>query len=91
NCFVLGEDRNNISVKIPNTKNVSTLRQAIKEKNAIHHVDANTLALWRVSIPDDNNLELKLSELDLVDVVSEARRLARRCRFAVSTTTTLNV
>ncbi|KAH9167869.1 hypothetical protein EDB89DRAFT_1649638 [Lactarius sanguifluus] len=70
NCFVLGEDRNNIfSVKIPNTENVSSLRRAIKDKNNItfRDVEADTLTLLRVSVPDDDNPKLKLSELDLVD------------------------
>ncbi|KAH8990254.1 hypothetical protein EDB92DRAFT_778999 [Lactarius akahatsu] len=70
NCLVRGGDRRNVfSVEIPSTENVSTLREAIKDENNItfRDVDAYTLTLWRVSIPNDSNFELKLSELDLVD------------------------
>ncbi|KAH9046591.1 hypothetical protein EDB84DRAFT_1264903 [Lactarius hengduanensis] len=70
NCLVLGEDRNNIfTVKIPSTKSVSILKDAIKDKMrpTFDHIAAKTLTLWQVSIPDDSNLKLKLSELDLAD------------------------
>ncbi len=70
NCLMLGEDRKHIfPLSIPGTKTVGALREAIKDKkkNAFYHVDADALILWRVSIPDDDSLELKLSELNLVD------------------------
>ncbi|KAH9000159.1 hypothetical protein EDB92DRAFT_1939906 [Lactarius akahatsu] len=70
NCLVLGEDGSNIfTVKIPSTENVSILSAVIRNelRPTFDHVDAYTLTLWQVSIPDDSNLKLKLSELDLAD------------------------
>jgi Crinkler effector protein N-terminal domain len=69
NYFVQGQDpRHNVStVVIPNTKNVSALRQAIwKEKeHAFKGVDANTLVLWKVSIPSDSLVERDPRIIDL--------------------------
>ncbi len=70
NCLMLGEGRGHIfPLEIPGTKTVGALREAIKDKkkNAFYHVDADTLILWRVSVPDDGSLKLKLSGLNLVD------------------------
>jgi hypothetical protein len=56
NCLVQGDDlRNAFSVEIASTKNVSALKQRIrKEKEpAFDHVPADTLVLWKVSIPAD--------------------------------------
>ena len=54
NCFVLGETLQNIfPVKIDAAKNVSILKEFIKERKkfAFEHVDAKTLMLWKVSMP----------------------------------------
>ena len=54
NCLVLGETpQNTFPVEINAAKNVSTLKEFIKEQNkhAFQHIDANTLMLWKVSIP----------------------------------------
>ena len=54
NCFVLGETLQNIfTVKIDAAENVGTLKQLIKEekKPAFDDVVADTLTLWRVSMP----------------------------------------
>ncbi|KAH9004561.1 hypothetical protein EDB86DRAFT_1960635 [Lactarius hatsudake] len=70
NCLVFGEDNKSVfTLKIPGTENVSILKEAIKDKMrpAFDHIAANTLTLWQVSIPNDSNLKLKLSELDLSD------------------------
>ena len=61
NCFVLGETLQNIfPVKIDAAKNVSILKEFIKERKkfAFEHVDAKTLMLWKVSMPysDINSL-----------------------------------
>jgi hypothetical protein len=68
NCFVQGDDPRNVStVVIPKTKNVSALRQAIrKEKeHAFKGFDADTLVLWKVSIPSDSLVEQDPRIIDL--------------------------
>jgi len=57
NCFVLGDDPDrNFTVEIPKNKNVSILKDLIREKKAHHfeHVDASDLDLWQVSFPIDD-------------------------------------
>ena len=54
NCLVLGEaPENTFPVEIDATKSVGSLKKSIKEEktHAFQHVDANTLTLWKVSIP----------------------------------------
>ncbi|KDR71093.1 hypothetical protein GALMADRAFT_144169 [Galerina marginata CBS 339.88] len=57
NCFFLGDlpDRMFI-VKIPKNKNVSILKDLIKEKNprSLRNVAASNLDLWQVSFPADH-------------------------------------
>jgi len=51
NCFVLGEDADNVfTVKLPKTDNVSILKKVIKEEKArlLAHVDASDLELFQV-------------------------------------------
>ena len=50
-------------VKIAGTESVSALKDAIKEKKqpAFDHVPANTLILWKVSFPVDENLDGNLT------------------------------
>jgi len=57
NCFVLGDDEDQVfTVEIETNKNVSILKDLIKEKKAPHlnHVAASDLELWNVSFPIDN-------------------------------------
>jgi hypothetical protein len=68
NCLVLGEPRGHIfPVEIAATKTVGALKDAIKEKkqHTFQHVDADALVLWRVSVPDNEDLVETLR--DLVD------------------------
>ena len=72
NCLVLGDNRNHIfPVKIPSTESVGTLKKAIKDekKNSLQFVDADSLILWKVSIPVDKDFEysLKAHHPDFVD------------------------
>jgi len=70
NCFVLGDDPGRVfSIRIAATDSVITLRKLIKDEkqHTFEHVPANTLVLWRVSIPVDENLRESLSKLELVD------------------------
>jgi hypothetical protein len=54
NCFVLGDDPDRMfTVEIAKTKNVSILKDLIKEKKAsqLKDVDASDLNLWKVDLP----------------------------------------
>jgi hypothetical protein len=70
NCFVQGEDASRVfTVEIPNSKLISALRDAIKDKNpaSFHDVDARSLHLWDVSIPVDDDFEDKMRGIELKD------------------------
>src|SRR6516164_3588307 len=65
---MLGEDLIRVvEVKIEKTESVNALRKAIKEekKNALQHIDADTLVLWKVSISIHESPHESLSEQDL--------------------------
>jgi hypothetical protein len=67
NCFLQGDEAGNIfPVKIAKTESVGTLKEAIKEKKvvAFERVDADTLKLWKVSIPVDDCFKEKVEKLD---------------------------
>jgi Crinkler effector protein N-terminal domain len=66
NCWVLGDDLGHIfTVEISSTKNVATLKKDIKneKKHKFQHVDADTLVLWKVSIPR-SDLEQNINIVD---------------------------
>jgi len=70
NCWVLDEDSTRIfPVEIDHNKNVGALREAIKEKKkpAFDDVTADSLDLWKVSIPidEDTNLTAQVKGLRL--------------------------
>jgi len=68
NCFVLGDDSSQVfTVKILKTKNVSILRDLIKEKKSpsFNHVAASKLILSQVSLPVDDDFEENLKHVDL--------------------------
>jgi len=68
NCFVLGGDSSEVfTVEILKTKNVSILKDLIKEKQShrLNHVDASELILNQVSLPVDDGLEERLKQVDL--------------------------
>ena len=53
NCWVLGEKADRVfTVEIADTKNVSALKDAIKEKKrpAFDHIPADVLDLWQVRV-----------------------------------------
>jgi len=54
NCFVLGSSEV-FTVEIPKTKNVSILKDLIKEKQShrLNYVDASELTVRKVSLPED--------------------------------------
>jgi hypothetical protein len=65
NCCIPGDHRHTWALEIEATKSVGNLKEAIKEKqkHVFDHVDADTLVLWRVSIPDER-LEENITGLD---------------------------
>jgi hypothetical protein len=70
NCWAFGDDSTRIfPVEIDGDKNVGSLKKAIKEekKPAFDHITADTLEVWNVSIPidDDTNLEAQVNALRL--------------------------
>ena len=61
NCWVLGDDSTRIfPVEIDRDLNVGELKKAIKEemKPAFDNITANSLDVWKVSIPIDENTDL---------------------------------
>ena len=53
-CLLLDNDPTKVfTVKIPKSKNVSTLKKMIKEEKArqLAHLNASNLILWKVRLP----------------------------------------
>ena len=70
NCWVLGEDSTRIfPVEVDRDENVGGLKKAIKEekKQAFDHIDADSLDVWNVSIPidEDTNLQAQVKGMRL--------------------------
>ena len=69
NCWVLDEDSTRIfPVEIDRNENVGGLKEVIKEKKkAFDHIDADSLDVWKVSIPidEDANLAEQVKKLRL--------------------------
>ena len=80
NCLVLGEPRSRIFVvEIAGTKSVSALKDAIKEKRkpALDHISADTLIMWKVSFPaDQEDLEENLGNLADKNSLPSVKRLS---------------
>jgi hypothetical protein len=79
NCLVLGETHNHIfPVKIAGTESVGALKDAIKEKKrpAFDHVPADTLVLWKVSLPFDDSLEEIVKNFDGGEPLSPVDKLS---------------
>jgi hypothetical protein len=67
---VRGDDTDHVfTVEIANTKNVSALKDYIKDKNkhTLEQVDAKTLNLYKVSIPVDDGFEENVGKVELGD------------------------
>jgi hypothetical protein len=80
NCLVLGDDTSHVfTVKIPNNDNVSALKKAIwTEKTPVFgDIPADQLVLWKVSFPDDENLQQTLDKLELSEGDALRRSSAR--------------
>jgi hypothetical protein len=69
-CYVRGDKyKQAFTVKIKEGESVADLKKAIKEEQSpiFDHVTANSLALWRVSIPCNRGLKAKVESLSLND------------------------
>ena len=67
NCSVLNGDGRVFSVKIAQSASVDALKKAIKKamEPEFDHVAAIRMDLWKVSFPDDQNLQKNIDNLDL--------------------------
>ena len=66
NCLVLGDPIDRFfTVEVPARKNISALRDSIKEKNkiALQHVDAKSLTLWKASLSVDDDFEEQVGKI----------------------------
>jgi hypothetical protein len=66
NCFLQGDSASQVfSVEIANNKVISALRETIKDKkkHAFEHVDADTLVLWKASIPVNDGFNENVSNV----------------------------
>jgi hypothetical protein len=73
NCWVFGDDDSQVfPIKIGNKESVGTLKKAIKEekKPVLDHVTADSLTLWKVSIPVGRRLQQNLANEDLTNETS---------------------
>jgi len=82
NCIVFGDDPSHVfTIEIEGTKNVSALKDAIKDKNkhAFEHVDAHALNLWQVSIPVANGFEENVTKVELTkdEALSPLRKISQ--------------
>jgi hypothetical protein len=67
NCLLLGDDPDRtFTVEISKNKNVSILKDLIKEKNpsSLGNIDVKNIDLWQVSFPIDN-LEMEVANIDI--------------------------
>jgi hypothetical protein len=80
NCLVLSESHTHIfPVEIATTRTVGALKDAIKEKkqHAFQHVDADDLVLWRVFVPDNQDLVESLGDLADEESLSPVHELSK--------------
>ena len=69
-CYVLGEGCNNtFAVNIKEDETIGDLREAIKEEKRPKFDDilADSLTLWKASVPYSLNLKKEVEALNLVD------------------------
>ena len=80
NCLVSGDNRGRIfTIEIGDNKNVSTLKDVIKEKKhpAFDHVPADTLVLWNVEFSVDKSLEDSLKNFVCENPLSPVNKLLK--------------
>jgi len=74
NCLLLGDDSTKaFTVKIPESENVSILKELIKEKNTYHlaHLDAKDLILYKVTL-SSAEVDARLKEANTDSKVNTA-------------------
>jgi hypothetical protein len=90
NCYVVENDNvvlsdachNNVfTVKIPDSENISALKDLIKgyKKPVLDHIPAYKLSLWKVPIPVDVHCKKTVADLELVteNILSALESLSR--------------
>ena len=62
-CIVLGDNSSRaFTIEIENDKRLGTLKESIKDKNTptFDHIPAHTLEVFKVSFPEDDDLDARL-------------------------------
>ena len=80
NCLVSGDNTDHIfTIEIANAKNVSALKDSIKDKKkpAFDHVPADTLVLWKVSLSVDKSLAEIVKNFDGGEPLSPLDKLSK--------------
>jgi hypothetical protein len=80
NCLVSGDDPSHIfTIEIADARNVSALKDAIKEKKkpAFDHIPADTLILWKSSFPVDESLQENLRKFVGEKPLSPVNKLSK--------------
>jgi hypothetical protein len=87
NCLVLGDEQQKMfTLEIEKTKNVSILKDLIKEKKAsrLEHVDASDLVFWMIDLHlDDFGAEPVHVDLDIHSKLSPRTKLSVLFKGAV--------
>jgi hypothetical protein len=80
NCLLLGSDSSEVfTVEILKTKNVSILKDLIKEKQShrLSHVDASELTVWKVSLPADTiTPELTVDDVEACEKLRSVKKIS---------------
>src|SRR5262245_27583934 len=80
NCLVLGDDPSHVFlVKIADSESIGSLKKAIREekKHAFQDVDADSLKLFRVSFPVNDDLDATLTHFQREHDAASVRYLSR--------------
>ena len=80
NCLVLGDDPSHVfPVKIADSESIGSLKKAIREekKHAFQDVDADSLKLFRVSFPVNDDLDATLTHFQCEHDAASVRYLSR--------------
>ena len=80
NCLILGDDPSLIfTVEISETRPVSILKKEIwkENRNSFKAVDADTLVLWKVSLPVNENFKQILGEFEPDEEIELRQPLTR--------------
>jgi hypothetical protein len=90
NCFVLGDDLNKVfTLEVEKTKNVSILKDRIKEKNSnsFGNVDSKNIELWKFDLPLDDDTKEMLKNINNLESLKSAREFGEELEPMVSVLT----